>query len=425
LTKKKKAEKPQREYTRRQLSHWQQQKKRQRIIITAGFSLFAVVIVILLAGWYNSLLRPLYQTAIIVNETEFNMKYYIEALKISGQDQPAGYIQYIAESVKNNIEQNELIEQGAMKLGISVSDDEVKQELKKSGLPGNDVHKDLARSQLILEKLRAEHFEPEVPQSAEQTKIMVILLESEIQANEVRTRLENGESFTELAGELSLDYSAKENNGDLGWHTKNVLVDLQGTSIPAEYAFSAEAGALSEPLNDEEINKTVGYWLINVLERKEKDNTLNAQAMLLGSEEEARDVRARLEAGEDFATLAREFSNLPGVEANEGNYDNLARETMTPAFDEFAFDTDIAPGTLSEPIRDETVFTKGGYWLVKVIEKADSRDIEDIDKNIMTSKAMHEWVTSLWDDPENEVNDSFLDNERIAWAIQQAIKGLD
>lgn len=422
MAKKKKTEKPQREYTRRQLSHWQQQKKRQRIIITAGFSLFAVVILILLAGWYTSLLRPLYQTAIIVNETEFNMKYYIEALKTSGQDQPAEYMQYIAENVKNNIEQNELIKQGAMKLGISVSDDEVKQELKKSGLPGNDAYKDLARSQLILEKLRTEHFESEVPQSAEQTKIMVILLESEIQANEVRARLENGEIFTELAGELSLDYSSKENDGDLGWHTKNILVDLQGTSIPAEYAFSAEAGALSEPLNDEEIQKAVGYWLIKVLERKEEDNTLNAQAMLLSSEDEAQNVRARLEAGEDFATLAREFSNLPGVEENEGNYDDLAREMMTSAFDEFAFNSDIEPGTLSEPIRDETVSTKGGYWLVKVIDKADNRAIDDIDKNIMTSKAMDEWVISLWDDPKNEVNDSFLNNERIAWAIQQAIK---
>ena len=414
MTKKKKTEKPHREYTKRQLSQWQRQKRRQRIITAAGIFLIVTVIVILIAGWYASMFRPLNRTAIIVNETEFNMKYFIEMLKANGQDQPA--------EVKNNIEQNELIRQGAIKLGVIISDDEIKRELKQSELPVNDIYKDMVGSRLLLEKLWTGYFEREVPQTAEQVQIMVILLENEANANEVKARLVNGESFTELAGELSLDQSSKEKNGDLGWHTRKILGDLQGTPVPAEFAFSAETGALSQPLYDEDIYKPAGYWLIKVLERKEADDTLNAQAMLLGSEEETRDVRARLEAGEDFSAIARELSILPGVEENGGNYEDVARDTKTPAFDEFAFDTDIELGTLSEPIRDETVPTKGAYWLVKVVDKADNRQIEESDRDLMKGQALNEWINSLWDDPNNLVNDSFLDDEIITWAAQQAMK---
>ncbi len=430
MPKKKKREKPHREYTKRQLSHWQQQQRRQRIITATGIFLITTVIVILIAGWYTNIFRPLNRTAIIVNETEFNMKYFIGMLNVKGinqgntavQDQSSDYLQYLANNVKNDIEQNELVKQGALKLGVSVSDDEIKQELKKSGLPAEDFYKDIVRSQLLFEKLRTGYFEREVPQTAKQVQIMVILLENEANANEIKARLVNGESFTELAGDLSLDQSSKEKNGDLGWHTKKILGDLQGTLIPAEFAFSAETGALSQPLYDEDIYKRVGYWLIKVLERKEADDTLNAQAMLLSSEEEARDVRARLEAGEDFATLARELSNLPKVEENGGNYEDLGRDTLTPAFAEFAFDTDIEPETLSEPIRDETVPTKGGYWLVKVVDKSDNRQIEESDRDLMKGQALNEWINSLWDDPNNLVNDSFLDDEIITWAAQQAMK---
>lgn len=420
MAKKNKAEKPPREFTKRQLSRWQRQKKRQRITSITGITILAAVIIILIFGWYNSMFRPLNQTAIMVNETKFNMKYYIEMLKLSGQGQPVEYLQYITDRVTNDIEQNELIRQGAANLGISVSDDEVKAKLKEADLPAGTGYNELVENRLLLEKLIIEHFDWQVPQSADQVKTMVMLLESEDQANKVRTRLENGASFTELAGELSLDESSKGINGDLGWHPRNILADLQGTAVPAEFAFSAEAGALSQPLYDEGISKAVGYWLIKILERNEEDGTIRAQTMILGSEDEARDVRARLEAGEHFTALAREFSNLPGAEENGGDYKNLARETMNPVFDEFAFNADIKLETLSEPIRDETVFTKGGYWLVKVVDKAADRQIEQSDRDSMQARALDEWVTSLWDDPKNEVNDSFLDEEKIAWAIEQA-----
>lgn len=422
MAKKKREEKPRREPTKRQLSRWQQQQKRQRIILSAGIFVIVAVLMLIVVGWYTGQYRPLHQTVIRVNNTEFNMKYYIEMLKLRGSGQPAQYMEYLTDVIVEDITQNELIKQGALKLGVSVSDDEVKEELKSSDLPVNDVYRDLVRTQLLIDKLRDEYFERQVPAFTEQRHIMAMLLESERQVLEVRARLENSENFTDLAEELSLNYFSKDKKGDLDWHPKSILSELLGTSIPGEYAFGSEVGVLSQPLYNEEITKIGGYWLIRVLDREEEDEEAHVQTMLLGSEEEAQDVRARLEAGESFATLARELSQLNGVKENEGDLGTVSRGEMPPAFDEFAFNTQVKLGTLSEPIRDETVETKGGHWLIQVLEKDDNRQIEKNDRDFLKAKALDEWVASLRDDPGNEIDDSFLDNEKKAWALQQAMK---
>ena len=421
---KKKVEKPRREVTKRQLSRWQQQQRRQRIIFGLGTFIIVAVVGILGVGWFIGQYQPMHQTVIIVNDTEFNMGYYVDMLKLQGRNQPAEYMPYIADSAVNGIKQNELIKQGALKLGFSVSDKEVNKQLKDSDLPINDALRDLTRTQMLIRKLRDEYFEQEVPVFAEQKHVMAMLLESEQQANESRAKLENGESFAELAGELSLNALSKAKKGDLGWHPESILTESLGTSIPEGYVFSSEAGVLSLPLYDEEITKEVGYWLIKVLGKNEEDEEAHVMAMLLGSEEEAEDVRARLEAGEDFATLAEELSQYAESKENGGDLGMVTPDTITPAFDEFVFNPELEIEMLSQPIRDETVTTNGGYWLVKVVDEDDNRQIEDDDRDLLKAKALEAWVTSLLFDPENRVDDSYLDEEKKAWAIEQAMKGL-
>ena len=98
---------------------------------------------------------------------------------------------------------------------------------------------------------------------------------------------------------------------------------------------------------------------------------------------------------------------------------------MPPAFDEFAFSSELEIEKLSEPIRDETVATEGGYWLVKVLDIDDYRKIEDEDRNLMRAEALNDWVSLLWDDPENEIDDSYLDNEKKVWATDRAVRELE
>ena len=63
---------------------------------------------------------------------------------------------------------------------------------------------------MLVGKLKDEYFDPMLPVNAEHRHVMAMFLESEAQAVEVRSRLEVGENFTEVAGELSLESKTKE-----------------------------------------------------------------------------------------------------------------------------------------------------------------------------------------------------------------------
>ena len=420
---KKKAEKPKRELTKRQLSRWQQQKKRQRIILGSGILVIVAVLSVVGAGFYNRWYipeyKPLHQTVIKVNDTKFDMNYYVKMLRLYGGGMPVEQMGFVADWVVKIIERDELIRQEAMALGITVSNKEVDEKLKSYDPPLSKDYKDVVRTQMLVNRLSDEYFDKQVPVSTEQRHIMAMFLESQSQANEVRARLEAGEDFSKLAGELSLDITCKSKEGDLGWRPKGVVLLLLDTSILDDYAFNCEVGVLSQPIYDETKAKMVGYWLIEVLFRDEEVGQARVKAVLLGSEQEANEVRARLEAGEDFATLAEEFSQHDESRENGGEFE-VSQDTMSSAFSDFVFDSEL--GVLSQPIPDDTVSTKGGYWLAKVVDIDGNRQITDDDRDLLKTDALDKWVEGLFDDPKNKV-ESYLDDEKKEWAIWRAIGG--
>jgi hypothetical protein len=418
---KKKAEKPPREFTRRQLSQWQRQNRRQRITFWGGVFIIAAIILLVLVGWYIGEYRPLHQTAIRVNDAEFDMGYYIDTLKLAGREQSIEYLQSVADRVVIEIEQNELVRQGAWQLGISISDDEVKEALEGSDVPVNDASLDAFRRELLRNRLYDEYFSFQVPESDKQVHMMAMLLESGSEASEVRTSLQNSENFTALAEELSLDPYTKNEKGDLGWHPEGIITELLGSSVPGDYALGSEVGTLSQPRYDEEKSKGVGYWLIRVLEKQYEDDA-QVQAVLLGSEEEAKDVRARLEAGEDLATLAEELSQDDESKKQGGELGVVSKGELSPAVDEYIFNPEVEIGVWSEVIRDDTVSTKGAYWLIKVLDKDEDRQLEHEDRDFLLNEAFTEWVSLLWVDPSTMVDDSYLDSEMKQWAIEQAME---
>jgi hypothetical protein len=92
---------------------------------------------------------------------------------------------------------------------------------------------------------------------------------------------------------------------------------------------------------------------------------------------------------------------------------------MSPAFDEYAFNPDVEIGAVSQPIKDDTVQTKGGYWLVKVAGIEDNKELADDDLNLLTGKALNDWAVALWANPDNVI-ENYLDSEKQSWAYQRA-----
>jgi hypothetical protein len=414
--KKKGREKPQREIAPHHLAQWQRQRRRQRFILIGGIVIVAAIAAIIFTGWYMSDYHPKHQTVIRVNDTKFDLSYLVDALKIQ-EGESAAYYQSLAYSMVSQIEQSELIRQGAAELGISVSDNEVEALLSSYGVVVNRATLDLGRTSLLYDKLKKEYFDAQVPQTAAQANILAMFLESESQAARVRATLASGGNFTALAGESSLESYSRTKKGEIGWHPADILTSLLGSSVPGDYALGAEAGSLSPPLTDNR-SKDLGYWLIKILE-KDGDTDAQIQALLLGSEDEANDVRSQLEAGGDLAALAKEHSQYDVSQKGGGEMGVVSKGDISTAFDDFAFNESTPVGVWSQPVSDNTTTTHGGYWLVKVLEKAAERQIDSTDRDSLMSSAYVDWVSAFQNDPKNKV-ESYLTSDVVALAAELA-----
>ena len=414
---KKKDKQPVRVFTRRQISHWQKEKKRRNIIFITGIIIIAVAIITVGVGWFISEFRPLNKTVMRVNGADISMGYFVKAIEFYRGEQNIPNLHLFADDVMKVIERNELVKQKAESMyGISISNSEVGEELEGRNPPVSKDYREFIKAQMLVNKLRDDYLGQKIPASAEQRRIMALFLETESQANEVRARLEAGEDFTELASELSQDNESKNRKGNLSWQARDVLEVRLGSPVLGEYAFSSEVGVLSQPVYDEEKAKNVGFWLIEVLEREEELGGAYVQVMLLGTDDEVREVKARVEAGEDFGTLAKELSQFISAQEDAGYLGLISANQSTEALDAAIFNNKLAPGTLSEPVRDETMVTKGGYWLVKVLDKADDRRTEEMDRELLETRALSDWILALLDDPQNNV-EIYLDDTQKTWAI--------
>ncbi|MCX7911473.1 MAG: peptidylprolyl isomerase [Dehalococcoidales bacterium] len=429
MSKKKRQERP-KEFTRRQLSQVKKQKRYQRIAFISGVAVITVVVVLVVVGWFLGEYRPMHQTVIRVGEVGFDTRYYIDALKLYASSNPDKTLGVISNSLPNTIIQNEMIRQKAAELGIVVKDEDLKETLKEAGLPVNRAYLDFTRISRLAQRLKDEHFSKEVPVSDNQVHMMAMMLESESVALKVRERLLSGDNFTALAEEFARNYYSRNvNKGDFGWHPASILKDQVGAQVVLDYAFSAPPGELSMPIADNTSYKQLGYWLINVKERNEEGDP-HVYALLLGSEEEALAVRARLEAGDNITALAKELSQYSASKESGGDLGELAppASPSTPriseAFDKYAFNAETPLDRWSEPIRDETYWTQGGYWLVKVIDREENRPLSEEDRQTLINRAYSDWVSQLWVDYAADISTEGLTAELEEWAISRAEKAL-
>jgi foldase protein PrsA len=138
---------------------------------------------------------------------------------------------------------------------------------QQSGFESEEAFKeDYLKLNLLLEKAVAsnitdedvkkyydEEYKPEI-------KASHILVEDEEKAKEVKSKLDAGEKFEDLAKEYSTDGSA-EQGGDLGWFGP-------GKMVPEfeEAAYALEVNEISEPVQSQ-----FGFHIIKVTDKKEKE----------------------------------------------------------------------------------------------------------------------------------------------------------
>ena len=413
MAKKQKKAIPKRAPTKHQLSKWQRQTRIRRIVIIAAAVFLAGIL-----SWvgyeayedYKARVGPLREVVIEVNDVPFTMEYYVKMLDAytAGMNSTEIYYysDYVADMVADEIINAELSGQGAKNLDIEVTTEEIDAKLKEYELPNDRVYRDIISSDLLREKLE-EYFDSQLPDTMEQANVQVMLAESQEVADEVITKIEAGGNFTVLVEEFSCNPTIE---GDLGWLPQELMLN---TSI-ADAAFNITPGEISQPIYDETATRNIGYWLIEVTERQ--DEEVEARAMLLGSEAEAEQVKAELVSG-NFSSLAKEYSQhqskIGGGELGWLKQGDIGSE----AFDEVAFN--ITVNEVSEPVKDESVQTTGGYWLVKVVDRGE-HELEGETREELLAKHLNDWLDE-W--KENSTIENLLDEEKKSWAVDRVLQG--
>jgi parvulin-like peptidyl-prolyl isomerase len=413
MAKKQKKTIPERTPTKHQLSKWQRQMKIRRIVIIA-----AVVFLVGISSWvgygyysdYRARTAAWREVMIEVNGVPFTMEYFVNVLDAFTQGMNSTTISqwgsYLANMAADNIIDAELLRQGAESLNITVADADVTANLTASGYP--EAFRDLIRADMLQDKLKQRYFGPQLPDTMEQADAQVVFVESEEVATELTSEVEAGGNFTALAAQVSCNSSVE---GDLGWLPE----ELMPNALIANAAFNFTLGEISQPIYDATAVKELGYWLIEVTYRQ--DDQINALAMLLGSEAEAERIRAELATGGNFSALAGNYSQHIS-KLNGGSLPGLERGIIgSTVFDQVAFN--ITLNTLSEPIKDTSIVTTGGYWLVMPVDRG-VRQLDEKVRGDLIDKHFNDWRAE-W--TAESTIETYLEAAKITWAVNQVLQG--
>lgn len=160
-------------------------------------------------------------------------------------------------------------------------------------------------------------------------------------AAEIHQELSAGADFTTLAVSRSGGDTALE-GGELGWR--------KAAQLPGPFATAVgrlEVGEITQP-----IRSPAGFHILKLLEKRGGDSQLVEEFQVrhilikpseIRSEQEAeqlvRRLYERIQNGEDFATLARSFSEDPGSALNGGSLSWISPDMMVPEFRDMMLDT--------------------------------------------------------------------------------------
>lgn len=259
-------------------------------------------------------------------------------------------------------------------------------------------------------------------QSTPRVRARHILFDNEADANTAIRLINSGQDFAALAQEYSLDPGSKRNGGDLGFFEREQMV-----AEFSDAAFNAEIGQIVGPVQTE-----FGYHIIEVLEKDEQLTSVNVQHILVATEEEAQTVIERLNAGEDFATVAREVSLDYRTRGHGGDSGLLLARLAEPGFyaqaDVLSTIGDAVfaaqPGDFVGPIE-----TARGFYVLEVQEFS-TRPPTTQEAETQRSNYASDWQDQQLESDRVEQTDfwtwdEYIPDDPIPSAVSEQLKSLD
>jgi len=234
--------------------------------------------------------------------------------------------------------------------GVQVTETEIEELVKKSNTDLLEKEYEYYIAHILIAV-------PENPKPGQIEK-------SQHRAALVYDRAKSGNDFTRLAIAASDAQDALE-GGDLGWRSKEQL-----PTVFLEQIEGMQEGDVSR------IGKSpAGFHIFKVMDRRAIENTMVDQVLarhilvrtnaLLtdeAAERKLRELKARIEQGDDFGELAKAHSDDTGSAINGGKMDWSISSNFVPKFKEKV--DELEPKVISEPFK-----SRFGWHIVEVLDK--------------------------------------------------------
>lgn len=227
----------------------------------------------------------------------------------------------------------------------------------------------------LQNEVRASHILIKMPPSPSPKDTLeaynkIMAVKAEVEADPSR--------FEEIARIQSEDPSAKSNGGDLGYFTSLQMVYPFETAV-----YNSEKGEITGP-----VRTRFGYHLIKVVDERKARGQIKVAHIMIRSEDSdpdevkeslkqrADEVYEKLQAGEDFAELAKKYSDDRTSAAKGGELPAFGAGKMVEEFEEASFAL-TEPGQISEPVKSPY-----GWHIIKLIERVPLKSFDDYEKEL-------------------------------------------
>ena len=226
--------------------------------------------------------EPISQEELDINYNQFLQLYAFYGFDVSQDDVKLE----ARNTMLDNMVTQELLLQEAEKRGLSVSEEEVEEDIQnmvtnqyggsqadleeavqQAGMT-MDFFKDAKKEELLLTKLQTELVNN--PETVDVIKASHILVDTEEEANEIIAQLDGGADFAALAQEKSTDTGSAANGGELGYFAVNGVTTSKMVDAFSQGAQALEVGEYSKtPVQSE-----FGYHIILVEDKQSDVNLL-------------------------------------------------------------------------------------------------------------------------------------------------------
>ncbi|CAD5378040.1 peptidyl-prolyl cis-trans isomerase (PPIase) [Pseudomonas sp. OF001] len=285
--------------------------------------------------------------ATIAQRNNLSLEQFRAALARDGLSYDEAREQVRREMIISRVRQRRVAER------IQVSDQEVK----------NFLASDLGKLQLS-EEFRLANILIPLGEGASAQSIQ----DAERQAREIHAQLTRGADFARLAAARSGSENALE-GGEIGWR--------KAAQLPPP--FDSMIGALGVGEVTEPVRTPAGFIILKLLDKRGGDSgvlreEVHVRHILLKPSEIRSDAETRqlaerlyerLQGGEDFAALAKSFSEDPGSALNGGDLNWVEPGSLVPEFRQVMADSPL--GRVSQPFRSPF-----GWHVLEVLDRRTS-----------------------------------------------------